>query len=483
MLAILPAQVLAQNERSAVTSFDEIDALALMGLEQLNAPGAAIAIFENGAIVHQKGFGRSGDIGSKVTPQTPFQIASLTKSFTALIILQLEQEGRLSISDPVVRHIPYFRTSDAKISNKITIRNLMNHRSGLSTLDGNRYQTSQYRGKDATERAVRWLSEAYLESAPGTNFNYSNANYATLAHLIETIEQKRYEDVVRERIFSELGMENSYVQLPDQAGVKEAKGHLLWFGHPFEDHFIASRMMVASGGVTTSIEDLAIYLIAVSEGDPRIVPRSLTRSWIENRKRAYEFGWEHEIIDGQHIIFHDGANPGFRALMMYNFDARKGAVFAMNASGALDGNLHYGVTRFALDLPSVDISPSKLFTYLLWGSTAMLIGLSIACGFSIRRLLRLVSQPWRPGRILRWSTMIIPSLALAGYAFGLWFYVPRSFGVNFSAVNLFTPDLGLLLMLQIAIASAWAVLRFVALLRRLKTHKTETSPIQDRQIS
>lgn len=447
-------------------SVQYVDTFIQDGMEQLNIPGAAVALIEDGEITHMRGFGRIDGSGTAVTPQTPFQIASVTKSFTSLIVLQLADEGRLSIDDPVVQHIPYFRTRDPEMSNAITIRHLMNHRSGLTTLDGNRYQRTQYRGADATERAVQRLTQAKLHSAAGERYQYSNANYATLAHLIETIEQIPYEEVIEARIFSKIGMINTYVQFPNKRAAEEAKGHRQWFGFAREDHLIAGRMMIGAGGIVSSVEDLAKYLIAISTDDPQIVPVALSEAWTKDREFAYEFGWHHDTFDGRRVIFHDGANPGFRSLVMYAPEMRHGGLFLMNVSGTLEGNLSYGTMRYALGLPPTSIAPYELFVRLLWGSLGLMIILAIACGFSIRKLRRNASKPWVRSRPLRLALISLPSLALLGFAFAQWFYVPRSFGVNFSASSLFYPDLGVLSLGMAAIAIFWASVRTVLLIRR-----------------
>jgi len=464
LLALLGTTAPASGQERP--SIQQVDAFIQNGMEQLNIPGASVALIENGEITHIRGFGRIDSSSLKVTGQTPFQIASVTKSFTSLIVLQLADDEKLSIDDPVVQHIPYFRTSDPEMSNTITIRHLMNHRSGLTTLDGNRYQRTQYRGADATERSVRRLARAQLHSAPGERYQYSNANYATLAHLIETIEQTSFEDVMDARIFSRIGMTNTYVQIPDKPTSKEAKGHLQWFGFPRADHFVAGRMMMGAGGIVTSAEDLAKYLAAISTNDPRVIPAALSESWAKDREFAYEFGWQHDTFDGRRVIFHDGANPGFRSLLMYAPETGRGGLFLMNVSGTLEGNLSYGTMRYALGLSPTSIAPHELFVRLLWGSFGLMVLLAIACGFSIRRLRRNMAKPWVRSKPVRWTLIGLPSFALLGFAFALWFYVPRSFGVNFSASSLFYPDLGILSLGMITIALVWAIIRTLFLVRR-----------------
>ena len=455
-----------QQENKSLPSAEQVDEYIENGMTELNTPGAAVALIKNGKITHLKGFGRIEETGAPVTPQTPFQIASMTKSFTSLVVLQLANEGLLSIDDPVVKYIPYFRTSDSHISDTITIRQLMNHRSGISTLDGNRYQRTTYRGKDALEQAVGMLSRAHLETLPGKRFHYSNANYAVLADLIEVVDKTTFEKALEARVFSRIGMINTYVQVPTRPVEPEAKGNLQWFGIPIESHFIAGRMMMGAGGVTTSAEDLAKYMIAISRNDPRIVPPALSDSWTRARRIGYEFGWEHDEYDGQPVIFHNGENPGFRSIMMYAPKSGRGALFLTNMSGTLQGNLPVGAVRYSLGLPATSISPSELFAGLLWGSLALLAALAAGCVFSISRLRKNVLKPWKRSSQMRFTIMVLPNIFLLAFAFIMLFYVPRSFGVDFSAASLFNPDLGVLLLALATIAVVWAIARSVLLYRR-----------------
>ena len=151
---------------------------------------------------------------------------------------------------------------------------------------------------------------------------------------------------------------------------------------------------------------------------------------------------------------------------MYEPGADKGALFLMNVSGTYEGSLHHGAVRYALGLPPVDISPAQLFVKLLWGSLIFAIVFALAAVFSIWRLRKMVDKPWVRSKALRLALIILPSLSLIAFAFALWFYVPRSFGVNFAASTLFFPDIGVLQLAQIGIALIWAGTRTILLIQR-----------------
>lgn len=119
----------------ATPSPEDVSRFIQSGLDDLDIPGVAAAVIEDGRITLARGFGRRDGAGNPVTAQTPFQIASVSKSFTALVILQLADEGRLAIDDPVINHVPYFRMADSAHTRAVTLRHLMNHEPHQRILD------------------------------------------------------------------------------------------------------------------------------------------------------------------------------------------------------------------------------------------------------------------------------------------------------------------------------------------------------------
>ena len=457
--ALMGGNAFAQTATPSLPSSQQLDIYVENEMKKLHVPGAAIAVFSNGKITHLKGLGRADDTGTPVTPQTPFQLGSVSKSIAALIVLQLADEGRLSIDDPVSQYLPSFSTSDKAVSDLITIRHLLNHRSGLSTLDGNRNQATIYRGADAMALATAKLKAAKLRGQPGAHFAYSNANYVLLAHLIETVDRRSYEDALEARIFSKLGMKNSYVQIAKPGSMRPAVGHTQWFGYTVERDFVAGRMMAGPGGITASAEDLAIYLSAVFEHDPRIIPTSLSKALTKARRGGYEYGWEFDTIADQKLIFHGGLNPGFYSRVAYNPQTRQGVLILTNMSGSLEGNLVGGTVSYALGLPSEDTAPASVNLLRLWGTFWGAVVLLLGSAFSIRNLLKTKGKASQQSSFAKMMIAFGPSLVLVGFAYFLAFMVPEFSGVNLTAVYMFYPDVGVLLLFSSLIATLWAGLR------------------------
>jgi CubicO group peptidase (beta-lactamase class C family) len=167
LLCVTPAAVGATLSTNADPDFAAIDAYIEGQVKDLNLPGLAFAIVHGDQIVHLKTMGVADPSGRPITPQTSFLLASLSKSFTALAIMQLVEAGQIDLDAPVQRYLPWFRVADAAASARITVRHLLNQTSGLSALTGNGYFITRDSDDEAQDRFVRGLSTASLSSAPG----------------------------------------------------------------------------------------------------------------------------------------------------------------------------------------------------------------------------------------------------------------------------------------------------------------------------
>src|SRR5215217_1417802 len=135
--------------------FDAIDAYVQHQLQEMRMPGAALGIVKGDEIVHLESFGDADDSGRAVTPETPFKIGSTSKSFTALAIMQLVEDGKVDLDAPVQRYIPWFRVADPTASKHITVRHLLNQTSGIPTAAGLPYMYKRDSSKAALEKEVR----------------------------------------------------------------------------------------------------------------------------------------------------------------------------------------------------------------------------------------------------------------------------------------------------------------------------------------
>src|SRR5512136_1383352 len=143
---------------SAAASYEAIDAYVEGQMHRLHIPGVSLAIVEGDKIVHVRGFGRARPGGEAPTPQTPFFIGSVTKSITALAVMQLVETGKVELDAPVQRYLPWFRVADPQASAQITVRHLLHQTSGFSMMDGSITLADFDDRPDATERQARALA-------------------------------------------------------------------------------------------------------------------------------------------------------------------------------------------------------------------------------------------------------------------------------------------------------------------------------------
>jgi CubicO group peptidase (beta-lactamase class C family) len=177
---------------SKSNSYNAIDAYVEEQRHHLNIPGVFLAIVEGDRIVHLRGFGRARPRGEVPTPQTLFFIGSLTKSFTALAVMQLIEAGKVELDAPIQRYLPWFHVADPEASAQMTVRHLLNHTSGLSMSLGEMALADFDDRPDATERQVRALSTLKLARPVGSKFDYNNTNYNVLGLIVEAASGEAY---------------------------------------------------------------------------------------------------------------------------------------------------------------------------------------------------------------------------------------------------------------------------------------------------
>lgn len=190
--------------------------------QQTGVPGTSVAILHQGTLIEAATGVINLRTGVETTTDTLFQIGSISKIWTAVLVLQMVDDGLVGIDDPVQTHLPEFRIADPDYARTITIRHLLTHGGGF---DGDYFEDTG-RGSDAIEKFVAMLHTAEQFFEPGEMFAYNNAGWVVLGRLIEVMRGKNYLDVVKERLYVPLGLEHA-VTLPEEALLyRTAVGHV-----------------------------------------------------------------------------------------------------------------------------------------------------------------------------------------------------------------------------------------------------------------
>lgn len=255
-----------------------------------------------------------------ITASTPMQIASTSKTFTAMAVLKLQQDGKLNIDETFATYFPEFNYPD------ITIRNLLSHRSGLPDymhfLEAMKWNKKQIAtNKDVLDQLIVHKNDFKNLSRPGIKFNYSNTNFALLALLVEKVTAKPFPDYLRETFFAPLQMNNTFVF--SIADTLKAAPSYDWKGRPMEFNFLDA--VYGDKNVYTTPRDLLIWDQAL-RSNTLFTPETLEQAYAgySNEKpgvRNYGLGWRMNIYpNGKKMIYHNGWWHGCNAAFVRLID-------------------------------------------------------------------------------------------------------------------------------------------------------------------
>nr|WP_239533995.1 serine hydrolase domain-containing protein [Thalassobacillus pellis] len=230
---------------------EDVDKFVTNYLERNGLPGAAIVIVKDGKLVYENGYGHDSK-GEPLTEKSSMRIASVSKSFTAFAVLQLVDEGKIQLDYPVVEYIPEVNLDDARWK-EVTVRQLLNHTSGMP-------DPIIVEPANTLKEGVARMSDWKLQSPPGEKYVYSNANYWTLAYLVEKISGMEFGDYLHQEVFSPLGMNDSLATVNSGDPVQGLpKGYVTAYGTaiPWTE---MEQMNMGAGSVVTTASDMGKWL-------------------------------------------------------------------------------------------------------------------------------------------------------------------------------------------------------------------------------
>lgn len=273
-----------------------------------DGPGVAVLVMENGEILHAEGYAfRDIDAQLPITPNTVFDLASVSKQMTALGILILREKGELDVENAVTDYLPDF--VDPNPDNPITVADLLHHTSGLADYTGGNWEGSDTEFANLTlEDHLLWLNEQESVRDRGTGFEYNNSNYALLALMIQRVAGKPFAAFMQEEIFAPLGMSQTLVyQNLGQVIPQQAKGYAVSEdGEVTESSF--PTVITGDGNVFSSIADLANYDRGLRD-NTLISPETLALAFTPGEATEdYGFGWEVTETYGHHSGSWDGTS-------------------------------------------------------------------------------------------------------------------------------------------------------------------------------
>ncbi|MEO3799522.1 serine hydrolase domain-containing protein [Nonomuraea sp. B1E8] len=308
-------------------------------------PGAALAVLHGGAVAEAATGVLNTRTGVEATPDSVFQIGSVTKTWTATLVMQLVDEGRLDLDRPIRDHLPEFALADEDAAAAVTPRHLLTHTAGFPGEDLADYG----RNEDAVAALVANLSGAPKVTEPGALFSYNNAGFVVLGRLVEVLREGAWGEVTQRRLARPLGL-GTVVTLPEQALMhRAAVGHVGTGPAPV---WSLPRALDPAGGLAMSATDLLEFArLHLNHGLAPDGTRLLSRAAVEAMgtpqvtppplsafPRSYGLGMEVHDWDGGTVTGHSGATIGQKAYLRMVPGA--GVAVALLTNGGAADALH-----------------------------------------------------------------------------------------------------------------------------------------------
>lgn len=353
-VALLPRPLVAQQSApSTATATDYSTALAAIEKalddkrKELGIPGISLAIVKDDKIIYLKGLGvKDFERNLPVTPDTRFPIGSASKAFTAMLAVMSADEGKLSLDDSPKKFLPYFTLHDPEAAAKITIRDLLAHRSGL-----NRTDLAMVSGVLNREELIKVAGMAKPTAKLGEKFQYQNVMYTAAGEAVAKAQNSTWDDLIATKIFKPLGISNS-----DTSPEAMQKSRDYSFGYDYKASTKVTRRLpqrsipaaAPAGAINSSARDMAQWLrLMLGNGSfngRRLVSEKgfdeLVRKQINIAGPVdYGLGWFLRQWKGHKVVEHGGNIDGFNSLVAFMPDRKLGFVLLTNVTASPLGTI------------------------------------------------------------------------------------------------------------------------------------------------
>ncbi len=342
--------------------------------KEYKIPGMSVGIIRNGEILLSEGFGVLEEGQSvKADKHTLYSIASNTKAFVTACISVLVEEGKLHWDDPVRQYLPYFQLYDPCVSEMITVRDLLCHRSGLGTFSGD---VVWYRSEYPAQEVVRRASEIPRAFEFRSGFGYSNMMYITAGEVIQAVTGKSWADFARETFFTPLQMRRTVTSVSALASLSNvATPHKTVEDGNQPISWVNWDNMGAAGGMISSVDDMLRWMrLLLHDGiygqDTLLSKRQQLTMWtphvnfpVSDRARAlfggrnfngYGLGWGTSEYHGRQMVSHTGGYDGMYSAVYLLPGEKLGVVVLTNSMSGISTMLSYELIDRILGLPQQD---------------------------------------------------------------------------------------------------------------------------------
>ena len=285
---------------------DKLDSLISAYAKLYKFNGTAL-VAKNGTILLNKGYGYRNAVNKVANnEQTIFQLGSITKQFTSAVILKLQEEKKLTVSDKLSKYFPGYPKGDS-----ITIEQLLTHTSGIySYTNDPKFMANEVTKPASRDMMMALFRDKPFDFSPGTGWNYSNSGYSLLGYIIEAVTKKPYEQAVRKYIFTPLGMTHSGFDFTNLKSREKATGYFkLDDKEVVPAPIVDSTVSYSAGAIYSTTGDLYLWHKALQKN--KILSKAQQDKAYTPVKNKYGYGWGIDTIEGKRKVAHGGGIHGF----------------------------------------------------------------------------------------------------------------------------------------------------------------------------
>ncbi len=296
---------------NAQTDFEKATRVDLMlrVYTKKNMFSGSVLIAKKGKVLLSKGYGLANTTSTISNfPDTKFKLASVSKQFTAMAIMILQEKGKLSTDDKLTKYIPDYPNGD-----KITVHHLLTHTSGIPNVTALPIFDSIKDKPHTLEQMIALTKDKALEFEPGSKFDYSNSGYILLTYIIEKASEKKYGDYLKETIFDPLGMKNSGVYPANGVLKNAAIGYTEANEGLIPAPYIDMTIPAGAGALYSTVEDLFLWDQALYT--EKLVKKETMDKIITVYKDNYAYGWMVTKYKEHKKVFHSGGIEGFNTVI------------------------------------------------------------------------------------------------------------------------------------------------------------------------
>jgi CubicO group peptidase (beta-lactamase class C family) len=425
---------------------EQLDRFIENTVKKLAIPGMSVAIAHKGELIYSQVF------GDKINNETKFYIGSTSKTFTALAIMQLVEQGKIDLEESVTTYL-----EDFTVSNKITVRHLLHHVSGMTEAN----YISALPPHAQFSDLIQDMNKMSLTYQPDERFSYFNQNYSLLGAIVEKVSGQSYIDYIEINIIQPLGLFNTSFH-----GEVDTPGHLSFFGFSIKRIEPYIQYDLPAGYITSTAEDLVFFLEALRTNDQSVGVSTEGINLMMKGNPFYGMGLMVGEIYGRDVVHHGGALPGYTSDAVMLVEDEYSFTYLMNKNHLLNGFVfNRDLTSGIVAILTEQEPPNQVDYFWMY---RLLIGFFVlTLLYNVIKIKKIISRPEEKTiserKIAAFLNIAIPAAVVIVIPYLATMILHR--GVTWELAFLGMPDMVLWLLLAVVIHLSQAMIHIALIIK------------------